>query len=56
VSAEESLDGDGGVQSTRSDGNDPTTGAFLEQDVRAWAFPAKAAETTVDIPLRFVRH
>ena len=45
----------GSVASTSSSGDDPVVGKCIENQVRAWRFPASGSTTTINIPFKFVR-
>jgi predicted Zn finger-like uncharacterized protein len=45
----------GTVASTSSAGDDPVVAKCIENQVRAWTFPAPGSSTTINIPFKFVR-
>jgi predicted Zn finger-like uncharacterized protein len=45
----------GSVASTSSSGDDPVVAKCIENQVRAWQFPAPGSSTTINIPFKFVR-
>ena len=46
---------DGSVASTSSAGDDPVVAKCIETQVKSWRFPAPGANTTLNIPFKFVR-
>jgi hypothetical protein len=45
----------GNVVSTSSSGDDPVVAKCIESQVKTWMFSAPGANTTVNIPFKFVR-
>ena len=45
----------GSVASTSSSGDDPVVAKCIENQVKSWMFPAPGANTTINIPFKFVR-
>jgi hypothetical protein len=45
----------GTVANTTSNGDDPVVGKCIESQVKSWTFPAPGANTTLNIPFKFVR-
>jgi hypothetical protein len=49
------VDSNGAVQSSSAHGSDPTITACVEREARSWTFPAGFAQSTINIPFRFVK-
>jgi predicted Zn finger-like uncharacterized protein len=48
------IDGSGHVSSVHAEGTNGQVGTCMEREMRNWIFPASGAQTSVDLPFKFV--